>query len=385
MMDGSHEINSGVDLDLADDSFSPLFESPIDPAPPTICCPLCRRKTDYIQTFHFLLRENQIDGVATGDLVRRHWTDIRDMTEEQRSDEITIHDYCWWITQRVFKKEHIDQMWVDEFTEHVLLLAEFLRPVPFRDEPHTLDNDIFAILKSKPAAVRHRTLANIPLPPETLQLIYSFLTNEYDIINLRLVLPIGPSWQQWKDLGRKYMLKDDLDPEINITILLQNLEQMPESRYPRTANYRTVWDNIELIREIMENPIKTQKLPDNVEISRRATCGKATNFIRMSIELPQILYLAFVSDKISGTPRLCGMMINGLMIGSQDGTWNSAQATCLRELRVVIANDCIAGMHLKDRIGWQDPWEGQLPDARSQSLKLYCGDDKLVVSYDSKV
>lgn len=113
-----------------------------DAAEPTISCPLCRCATDYIQSYHFLLEEQHENGVGTGKLIRRHYTSILRFTEEQRSQEVTAHDYCWKIARRVFKKDHFDQTWINRFKDHLFFLRDFLEVPPFRNEPYTLDPDI---------------------------------------------------------------------------------------------------------------------------------------------------------------------------------------------------------------------------------------------------
>ena len=54
-------------------------------------------------------------------------------------------------------------------------------------------------------------------------MVYRFITNDEDVINLSTVLYVELYLEQWKELGYKYMLIDDLDPRANIITLIQNI------------------------------------------------------------------------------------------------------------------------------------------------------------------
>lgn len=111
------------------------------------------------------------------------------------------------------------------------------------------------------------------LPPELIQMVYRFLTNDEDVINLSTVLHVEPCLEQWKELGYKYMLVDDLDPRANVTTLIQNVQRMPQDRYPKTVSYRVIWDNMELVRRVMENCICWQELPKTTPVIRHVSHG----------------------------------------------------------------------------------------------------------------
>lgn len=70
---------------------------------PSIYCPLCKYDLDAAQTWHYLLEEGmEEDGSRTGQPIHRHFIEIIRLTEEERSQETTVHDYYWQIVERIF-------------------------------------------------------------------------------------------------------------------------------------------------------------------------------------------------------------------------------------------------------------------------------------------
>lgn len=125
-----------------------------------------------------------------------------------------------------------------------------------------LDVNIFVVMRDEGVKAIDGGHFLIVLSPEVIQKIYSFLDQEVDIVNLREVLHYGPSPRQWNEFGRKYNLDASADSEFNVRTIVKKILRNPPGRYPYTANYRTVWDNVRMIATAMERPI------DLVPVSR---------------------------------------------------------------------------------------------------------------------
>lgn len=59
-----------------------------------IYCPLCKCDLNTVQSYHFLLEEGIEDGCGTKEPVIRHYTEILHLSEDERSQETTVHDHC---------------------------------------------------------------------------------------------------------------------------------------------------------------------------------------------------------------------------------------------------------------------------------------------------
>lgn len=136
---------------------------------PSIYCPLCQCDLHAAQTWHYLLEEGtEEDGSRTGQPVHRHFMEMIRLTEEERSQETTVHDYCWWIVMRIFRKVNFDQAWIDQFKSYIHLLSPFMQEAPFCDESDTLDLDVFMTFKTarrQPAVRRKRNARSTYLCP----------------------------------------------------------------------------------------------------------------------------------------------------------------------------------------------------------------------------
>ena len=353
-----------------------------DAAEAIIECPLCQSETNYIQTWHILLEEQYDSDVGTGQPIRRHYIDIIRFTAEQRSREVTVHDYCWAIVQWVFRNTFFDQAWIDEFKEHVEILRPFLTQVPFDEETTSLDLDIFAISKSGSSRGSLQERLDLPLPPEMIRMIFFSLQSEEDLISLGPFMSAKPSSEHWGYWAHKHMLANDLDPETNVTTLIQNLQRMPQERYPKTVNYRTTWDNIELLRKVMEKPTVWRELLDS-SVEPQETTSHTFDLIRGLGEVPEDVYMSFIFDDEAAIQRLVGISFNGLLVGCDNRAWYSVHVNFLRGLRIASIGHDIVGVQVKDSVDWREHWYGVcLPESSLVHIEWQAHNAKLLVSHN---
>ncbi|KAJ5292149.1 hypothetical protein N7478_001400 [Penicillium angulare] len=215
-------------------------------------------------------------------------------------------------------------------------------------------------------------------------MIYNFLDKEEDLINLASLMETKPTSAHWNHWAYKYMLHDDLDPEANVTTVIRNLQKMPQERYPKTVNYRTIWDNMELVRGVMERPVSWQSLLDTSPADQRESTETSGQF-RCSITVPENAYITFVfNDEAEGhAERLRGISINGLLLGHSEGRWHSVHVNFLRGLRVASIGNHYAAIQVKDSERWRHEWFGECPTHSSLvQIEWDTPNCKLVVSYN---
>lgn len=278
-----------------------------------------------MQSSHFILEEDLTStNTGSGTLISRHSMDVILLSPEERSEEITIHKYCWAILQRVFKKATYNQAWIEEFKERLHFLSGLTKSAPFPVEADHLDADIFSALRPELYGSAHSCRRMIiPLPVELVQRIYDLLTTEEDVVNTCDVFHIGPSRELWRRLGQKYLLAGDLDASVNVSMLVRNLQTLPSTRYPRTTNYRVIWDNCELLKNKMEDtPIITP-------LSGGGGGTRSRPRSRSLVSLPRDIHVSFLftEDLIPNLGVtlgvLCGIVLNGRLIGAE-GDWEES-------------------------------------------------------------
>lgn len=330
---------------------------------PSIYCPLCQCDLHAAQTWHYLLEEGtEEDGSRTGQPVHRHFMEMIRLTEEERSQETTVHDYCWWIVMRIFRKVNFDQAWIDQFKSYIHLLSPFMQEAPFCDESDTLDLDVFMTFKTASRKEKTQRPLYIPLPPEAIQRIYRFLDREEDIINLDDTLSVGPCPKQWRELGFKYMLADDLDPRENIKTLIRNLQEQPKSRFPKTTNYRIIWANVEILWTVMDTLLVITNVPADALVAHGIKVDDYHNSVRYAIGLRGAHYIIFMFSETQDIQVLCGIAINGRTIGHEGPIWRFVQVTSLTGLRIAYVENHFVGIQIKDNLSWQDKWHGERPE-----------------------
>ena len=265
-------------------------------------------------------------------------------------------------------------------------MRPFMTSAPFGSscEAKSLDRDVFLVSKSSKPKMQPRNRFHMPLPPEIIQMIYDFLEDD-DVINLSRVIYIGPCPEWWEQLRAKYMLPDDSDIQANMTTLVENLRKMPQSRYPKTVNYRTIWKNMELVRDTMRYPTVWHELSATAPVGHHMILENNGNSSRFSIHLPERLYLVLIFAESEGVQFLCGIILNGLLIGHEEGTWSPVSVNSFRGLRAFSIKDGFVGIQVNDFGAWKTQWHGGYPPASSHTqlqLEWNSPDYELVISYD---
>lgn len=85
---------------------------------------------------------------------------------------------------------------------------------------------------------------------------------------------------------------------------------------------------------MMENCICWQELPKNTPVIRHVSHGDLYNSHRYAMKIPEDSYTAFIFDESRDVQRLRGIMINGFLIGHEDGAWKSVHVKSLKGLKV---------------------------------------------------
>jgi HEPN domain-containing protein len=61
-------------------------------------------------------------------------------------------------------------------------------------------------------------------------------------------------------------MEGSADFEVNVRTLVKKVLRNPPGRYPRTANYRAVWDNVRMVAMAMERPIDLVQVPRHIDV-----------------------------------------------------------------------------------------------------------------------
>lgn len=76
-------------------------------------------------------------------------------------------------------------------------------------------------------------------------------------------------------------------------------------------------------------------------------------------------------------------MINGFLIGHEDGAWKSVHVKSLKGLEVASVKDCLVGIQIKERDSWQATWHGDCPPSSLHTqVEWKFFDDELVISHN---
>ncbi|KAJ6076667.1 hypothetical protein N7499_008648 [Penicillium canescens] len=258
-----------------------------------------------------------------------------------------------------------------------------MEQAPFYGEFHFLDLDVFMAFKSACRKDRAQRPLCIPLPPETIQRIYRFLDREEDVVNLDGVLSVGPCPKQWRELGFKYMLADDLDPRENIRTLFRNLQQQPRNRFPKTTNYRIIWANVEILWSVMDTPLLLANVPASASVLHGIKLDDNHNSTRYTIGLHGAHYFVFMFRESQDIQVLCGMAINGRLVGYEGPIWQSVQVTSLTGLEIASVENGLVGIRIKDTLSWHDKWYGHCPvNSARVTFEWHPRSSEIVASHD---
>lgn len=349
-----------------------------------LICSLCKLQLNASHSRHYVLREAVQNGIGTGKLLLRDRVHAFNAHGNDLQTPVA-HCGCWSIAMRALQMDRFSQRWIEHFSVYLVNIFPFLTQAPFTYPTGDLDADIFVVMSNKGGRAVSRGQFPIPLAPELIQKIYSFLDQEEDIVNLREVLRYGPSPRQWKELGCKYNLEGSADFEVNVRTLVKKVLRNPPGRYPRTANYRAVWDSVRMVATAMERPIELVQVPRHINVPYAAVLDRSLpNLVkRYALPTKDASQLTFTFDGFI----LRGIVFNGTLVGYTGQTWVPVRVDGLKGLHIAALGGCFAAIQIKDVNGWQRQWYGQCPEKGTFSrLEWESSRSELLISYDdSKV
>lgn len=109
------------------------------------------------------------------------------------------------------------------------------------------------------------------------------------------------------------------------------------------------------------------------------------NSSRFSIRLPERFYLVLIFAESEDVQYLCGIVLNGLLIGHDEGIWSCVSVNSFRGLRAFSIKDCFVGTQVNDSGAWKEQWHGGCPPASSHTqlqLEWNSPDYELVISHN---
>ncbi|THC88141.1 hypothetical protein EYZ11_012410 [Aspergillus tanneri] len=345
-----------------------------------LTCFLCRLPLNPSHTQHYVLQETVQNGIGAGKLL------LRDRMNEFNSrsydlQALTVHCGCWSIAERALQLKSFSQHWLDRFSRYLFNLSPFLIQIPFAYQAGDLDADLFVVMDDNDERAVSRGQFPVPLAPELTQRIYDFLDQEEDVVNLSEVLRYGPSPRRWKELGRKYDLEDGANCEVNVRTIAKKIMRNPPGRYPRTANYRTIWDNVRMVATAMEQTVNLVQVPRHMYVPYAAVLDRSLPKLAKRYALPtkDVSQLTFTFDG----SILSGIILNGILVGYKGQTWSSVRVNSIKGLHIAAVGGRFVAIQVKDSNGWQLQWHGLPPTNGTFSrLEWKSSRTELLISYD---
>ncbi|KAF5855994.1 hypothetical protein ETB97_008113 [Aspergillus alliaceus] len=149
----------------------------------------------------------------------------------------------------------------------------------------------------------------------------------------------------------------------------------------RTANYRTVWDNVRMVATAMERPIDLVQVPRHISVPYAAVLDRnLPNLVkRYTLPTKDVSQLTFTFDGFI----LSGIIVNGTIVGYNGQTWCSVRVDGLKDLHIAAFSGCFTAIQVKDVNGWQLQWYGQcLENGSFSRLEWESPRSDFLISYD---
>lgn len=349
------------------------------------CC-LCTLPLTAWRDDSLVLREAVENGMGTGRLIRREWVPFFNPFGEDRHD-LSVHSGCWSIATVALNREHFQQRWIDQFAVVLRNLSPFLTPIRFAAPTGELDPDITVLTQAVKDDTEQGGNFPIPLLPDIIQIVYTFLDHEDDVVSLATVTGCDPPLRRWREFGRKYRLDrsensaERPDYRSNVENIVRRLWRNRPDRFPKTTNYRTVWDNVQLVVQAMENPLVLAEVPMDATVPH----GRVLNSVpsgtstRFAVSAKELSRLTFIFD-IRG---LTGVILNGVLVGRRGPYWSSVSVNNIKGLHIATFDGHFVGIQVRDGSTWQPRWHGRLPrDGDFYRLEWESSLTELVVSFN---
>jgi len=327
------------------------------------------------------------------------------------SDTHVIHATCWSVVKKVFESygivdDQIDRGLLSLFRRTLDDLDPFLIAVPWKEKPPStndlcsyLDNletagssatsDIYqeppnTFLKSsqrEPRSGMLKSLADLlkTIPPEVIQLIYSYLSSYHDFQTLQAIVLHVADTRSWLHLGKKYRscnarFMNGTPQEISCRI-----QQALRARYdpclhfPQTINYEIIWDNVELVLSRMGQPLlgndASYPLPTRViEPFDHWMKPSNTNIVtrsRMIIVTACIVWTVNF-DRVGEKDYICGFCFDDVAFGYKGSSSKTMTLESLSGLRLYCDEKGYVDSQAQDCGNWLDC----LKRRRSQNLMV---------------
>ncbi|KAI9726384.1 MAG: hypothetical protein M1834_009047 [Cirrosporium novae-zelandiae] len=184
-----------------------------------------------------------------------------------------VHAACWVVVAKVLGSATINANWLERFYHCLQDLKPFLKSISSLYSPEILEPNLECKSDNDEQAsqiAEHGTTIFGHIPIEIIQIVYSFLDCYTDIYNIQQLINVEPEYKIWCILGQKYQDYDTRFGEgtqqdlINrFRRILENLRQRP-SLFPHALNYGTVWDNVKVVLNKLEDTLTGEDFDSNV-------------------------------------------------------------------------------------------------------------------------
>lgn len=296
------------------------------------------------------------------------WWTLLGQNVYERRGVATFHKACWAITQSVLGTDHdfTDAAWLQQFDHALRHLNPWIKTGDSIYAPELCDTYNFN--QPIPTGTGLGCFDRFGLPTEIIQAIYRCLDNWRDVASLTEASLTPPSPNQLRSLSQKYLVANSpflCETEASslerANWLLWNLRTHPIS-FPHTLNYGTIWDNVDLIREKLNQPVFGTDRPPVVRPTRhRVAATKRTNEVHtktLTVDDPAKItfHFSYVKDK----RYLCGFGFDDKVIGY---TADSSIIVPVRRFRgMLLASDShgFTAVRVKDGTTWSDCWYGKV-------------------------
>ena len=308
----------------------------------------------------------------------RGWWTLPEPHLYERRGVVAFHKACWAVAKDVFGTDHdfTDATWLQLFDNAFRHLHPWFKLGDALYAPELSDSYKF----EEPIPTDGTGIGcfdRFRLPTEIIQVIYRCLDDWKDVASLTEAALTPPSTNQLRSLSKKYLVANSpflCDTEASslerTNWLLWNLRTYPES-FPHTLNYGTIWDNVDLIREKLKQPVFGSDRPQRSMPTRhRVAATKRTSEVyakTLTVGGPKKVTFHF--SHIKDKKYLCGFGFDDKVVGY---TADSSIIVPVRQFRgVLLASDSygFTAVRVKDGDSWSGRWYGKV--SHPEELEKY--------------
>lgn len=290
----------------------------------------------------------------------------------ERRGMMATHMACWSIIKNVFgaDRDYEDDAWMGRFANTLRDLEPWMRQAEGLEAPQLCDEYNFQDKIPVSSSLGDDTSGcfdRFGLPTEVIQVVYGFLSDAKDVVNLMEASMFTPSASQLLSLGRRYLIADD-SPIRGATSaetvdrtrwLLWNLQFRPQS-LPSTLNYKTVWDNVELVDQKLRQTLQGKTPDPSTQPFRRhtahATMPGGTPIEKCLRIVGNVSKASFYFSPVRDELYLCGLGFDDRSVGYESEFVIRVSVTQLRGL--ILASDGVGftSVKVKDGDSFRENW-----------------------------